>query len=187
MVKIKGIFSSLTLLIPLSIAAAPQWQIVPNESELTFTATQNGAPVYGKFKKFTGDINFDPHQLNTSAVKIVVDMNSVSDSYNQLVTTLKGKDWFDVQHFPQTIFKSTEFTKTGENTYQSKGMLTIRDKTLPVTVNFLLDSYSPSKAHAKGSATISRTAFGVGQGEWANTSTIKDNVQVNFTLSGVKK
>lgn len=176
------------LALPLmSFAAAPSWQIVPNESSLTFTATQNGAPVTGKFKNFSGEINFDPDQLKSSNVKIVVDTGSVSDAYNQLSDTLKTPDWFNTKLFPQAIFKSNEFVKTGDKTYEAKGSLTIRDKTLPVTLKFTQEEYTATKARMKGETTIKRTAFGVGQGEWADTKAVKDDVLIDFTITGTKK
>ena len=175
-------------LIPmLSIAAPPVWNIVPNASKLTFTATQNGAPVSGEFKKFTADIHFDPDQLNANNVKVVIDTGSISDPYNQLADTLRGADWFNVKQYPQAVFTSNSFKKTGDKTYQSTGNLTIRDKTLPVTLVFTQEEYTNNKARIKGSTTIKRTAFGVGQGEWADTKTIKDEVQIDFTVTAEKK
>lgn len=176
-----------SLFLPLlSLGATPEWKIVPGESKLTFTATQNGAPVSGEFKKFAATINFDPTQLNTSQVKVVVDIGSISASYNQLSDTLKGADWFNVKQYPQAIFTATKFTKTGDKTYQADGTLTIRDKTLPVTLMLTQEEYTDSKALFKGSTTIQRTAFGVGQGEWSSTKSVKDEVRIDFTISAVK-
>jgi polyisoprenoid-binding protein YceI len=181
------IFGLLAILPAISIAAVPAWQIVPEASSLSFTATQNGAPVTGQFKKFTGEINFDPANLSENNVKIIVDLASITDAYNQLSDTLKTPDWFNTNIFPQAIFQSSHFVKTGNKTYQSTGTLTIRDKTLPVTLTFTQQEYTPAKAVIKGNTTIKRTAFGVGQGEWADTNTIKDDVQVSFTVTAVKK
>lgn len=163
-------------------AAVPTWQIVPNESTLTFTATQNGAPASGNFKHFSGDISFDPAQLADSHVRIVVDLNSVTTSYREVGETLKTADWFNVKLFPQAVFTANHFTKTADNTYKTDGNLTIRDKTVPVTLTFTLADYSKAKAHVKGTTTLKRTAFGVGQGDWAKTDTVKDDVQINFNL-----
>lgn len=170
-----------------SFAAVPTWQIIPNESHLTFTATQNGAPVSGEFKTFSGDIAVDPNQLNASHVKVIVDVASVTSSYQQVADTLKSSDWFDVKIFPQAIFEAHEFSKTGDKTYQVKGILTIRNKTVPITLDVTQEEYSSSKAKVNGNTTIKRSVFGVGQGEWAATDTIKDEVQINFVLSVVKK
>jgi polyisoprenoid-binding protein YceI len=181
------ILTLLTLLPAICIAAAPAWQIVPAKSSLTFTATQNDAPVTGKFQNFTGDIYFDPNQLSTSKVKIVVDVGSVTDAYHELSDTLKRPEWFNIKLFPQAIFEAKDLIKTGDKTYQAKGTLTIRDKTVPLTLTFTQEEYSQTTAQMKGSAIIKRSAFGVGQGEWADTKTIKDDVKIDFTIAAVKK
>jgi polyisoprenoid-binding protein YceI len=176
------------LLSPLvAFAEVPAWEIIPNESSLTFTATQNGAPVTGTFTDFSGDINFDPAQLDKSNVKIVVNVGSISDAYNVLSDNLKSPDWFNTKMFPQAIFQSTSFIKTGDKTYQAKGTLTLRGQTKPVVLNFTQQEYSQTKAKMVGNTTIQRSAFGVGQGEWSDTKAVKDEVQVNFTVSAIRK
>jgi len=191
MIAIKSMIRNLTLLallIPVTVfAAVPTWTIVPNQSSITFTATQNGAPVTGQFKTFTGDIHFDVNQLKDSNVKINVDMNSVTASYGEVGSTLKTPDWFNVKVFPQAVFTASKFTKTGEDTYQAQGTLTIRDKTVPVTLDFSGKEDSQHIAHLKGSTMLKRSAFGVGQGDWAKTDNIKDDVKVEFTLTATKK
>jgi len=178
----------LCLLLPMiSLADVPTWQIVPNESHLTFTATQNNAPVTGEFKKFSGDIHFDPDQLNASHVKITVDVNSISDPYHQLSDTLITPDWFDTKDFPKAVFQSNHFTKTGDKTYQAEGTLTLRNITLPITLSFTQEQYTPTQARIKGTATLKRTPFHVGQGEWSDTKAVKDEVTINFEITAVKK
>jgi polyisoprenoid-binding protein YceI len=178
----------MVLLMPaVGMAASPAWQIVPNESTITFTATQNNAPVSGEFKSFTGEINFDPAQLDTNNVRIAVDMESVTTSYAPVADTLKTAAWFDVKLFPQAVFKANHFTKTGDKTYQANGTLTIRDKTVPVVLNFVQQNYTKTKARVTGSTLLKRTQFGIGQGEWAKTNEVKDEVQVNFALTAVRK
>lgn len=176
------------LLVPLVASAeVPSWKIVPEGSTLTFTAIQNGAPVTGAFTNFSGDINFDPAQLDKSNVKIVVYIGSISDPYNELSDTLKSADWFNAKVFPQAIFQSTGFTKTGDKMYQAKGTLTFRGKTQPIILNFSQQEYSQTKAKMMGSTTIKRTAFGVGQGEWSDTKAVKDDVQINFIVNAIRK
>lgn len=185
---IKKLLWMLFLLVPtIAFAAVPAWQIVPGESSITFTGTQNGAPATGKFNKFSGEINFDPDQLNASKVRIVIDMNSVSTSYSDFTATLLTADWFNVKAFPQAIFTAKNFTKVSDNKYQANGSMTIRDKTLPVTLTFATEELSKAKAIVKGSTTLKRTQFGIGQGEWADTETVKDDVQVNFIIAAVRQ
>ncbi|MFA5959591.1 MAG: YceI family protein [Tatlockia sp.] len=175
-------------LVPISAqSAVPEWQIIPAESQLTFTGTQNGAPVSGEFKQFTGSIFVDPNDLKSSHIDIVVDINSLSASYADLKTTLASPDWFNVKLFPKAEYKSTQFVKTGEKTYQAIGTLTLRDKSEPVTLTFTAEQLAPNKGMVVGSTVIKRTLFGVGQGEWASTNQIKDEVTVSFKVMGVKK
>jgi polyisoprenoid-binding protein YceI len=178
-----------TLLFCLSgiTVAAPSWQIVPDKSELTFVATQNGAPVTGRFKTFSGEINFDPNDLAGSHIKIVVDMASITDPYNQLADNLKIPEWLNVPAFPQAVFISKDVVKTGDKAYEARGTLTLRDKTLPIVLAFNQEEYTNTNARMKGTATIERSKFGVGQGQWTDTKTVKDDVQINFVITATKK
>lgn len=180
---------ALTLVSTLSLAETPKWQMVPAESALSFTATQNNAPVTGQFKTFTGELKCDLAKVETcgSNIKIVVDINSVSDAYNQLAETLKTTEWFDTKDYPHAVFQSNQVSKTGDNRYEAKGALTIRDKTQPVTLSFTQAEGTDSKVVFKGTTTVKRTAFGVGTGEWSDTNAIKDDVQINFTLAATRQ
>ena len=173
--------------LPLLSFAAPSWNIVPTKSQLGFVATQNNSPLTGQFKTFSGKIDFAPEQLDTSRVEMIVDTASVATSYTEVADNLKTANWLSVALFPQAIFKANHFTKTGDKTYAAIGTLTLRDKTLPLTVQFTLEEYTADHATVKGNAQLNRIAYGVGQGEWKNTDTIKDAVKVEFVLVAVKK
>ena len=134
----------------------------------------------------TGQIDFDPNQLNESKAKIVVDLNSISTSYQDLTDALKTADWFNMKLFPEAVFVATKFEKIGVDRYQAKGMLTIRDQTVPVTLTFAFALESPSVAVIRGFTILKRTAFGVGQGEWASVVEVQDDVKVNFVVSLVR-
>lgn len=168
-------------------AYATVWKIVPVESSLTFTAIQNNAPVSGKFSIFSGDIDFDPAKLDKSSVNIVVNMASVLTSYAEVGDALKSDVWFDVKLFPQAVFKASRFIKTKENTYEAQGNLTIRDKTIPVTLLFTIKDYSAKHAKVEGATVLKRRDFGVGSGEWESTDTVKDDVDVKFVINAIPK
>lgn len=169
------------------MADVPKWEILKEKSSITFTATQNNAPITGEFKIFSGEINFDTAQLSVSNVSIVVDMDSVSASYPDVAKTLKSPEWFDVKTNPKGTFKATSFSKLGEKSYQAQGTLTLRNKSSPITIPFELNQLSANTAEAKGEVTIQRSTFGVGRGEWASTDNVKDEVKINFILTATKK
>lgn len=184
----KNLVGVICLSLPLIAAAAvPTWDIIPKQSSLKFTATQNDAPVTGEFKSFKGEIQFDPTQLDASSVRVVVDMNSLNTSYSDLTSTLVTSNWFNIKVFPTAEFKANHFTKIADDTYKADGTLTIRDKSQPVTLTFTAKESPKNMAVVQGTTTLKRSAFGVGQGEWASTSEVKDPVQVSFSIVAVKK
>jgi len=174
------------LLLPAVTFAVSSWKIVPASSHITFTATQNGAPVTGEFQSFMGEIQGEPTDLKDSHVKIAVDINSVKTSDGDVASTLKTTDWFDSTDFSQAVFTADKFTQTGKNTYTATGTLTMRGETRPVILSFVLNDYSDKSFDVTGKTTLKRTAFGVGQGDWSKTDAIKDDVLVEFTLKASK-
>ncbi len=172
----------LTIICPTVFADAPSWQIVPDKSRISFTATQNNAPIKGEFKKFNGDIHFDPSKLNESHIKMSVDMNSVAGAFEELSSMLRTLDWFDTAKYPAGTFNSTEITKVDDKNFKIKGEMNVRDKKEPVTFDVILDENTPTQMRLHGTTNIKRTAFGVGQGDWADTTDVKDDVKVDFNL-----
>ena len=169
-------------------AEVPSWRIVPKESEIAFTAKQNGADVRGTFKDFKGDIRFDPNQLDKSSVTLEITIDSMEGSSSDVLRTLLTADWFDAKKFPKALFTAHSFVKDQSanakpNSFQAMGQLQLRDKTAPVTLSFVLGTYTPEKAVATGSATLKRTAFGVGQGEWSSSAVVDDGVAISFKIS----
>ena len=165
-----------------TFAQVSQWQIVREDSTITFTGTQNDAPVKGEFTGFDGQIYFDEKNLKESHVNFSVDMNSVKASFAELASMLKTLDWFDTTDFPTATFTSTEITPKAANQYQVTGDLKIRDKKSPITFLISVDQNTPNKLLVKGETNIKRTTYGVGQGDWADTKEIKDDVKVNFKI-----
>lgn len=180
----KGILLWMSLLLPMiASAGVPNWKISPDDSTITFIATQNDAPIEGKFMQFEGDIQFDPNQLKDSKAIIKVKTDSIFTALRDIADTLKSADWLSAQAFPEAIFDAATFDKKDIQHYQAHGNLTIRGKTFPVTIDFSLIDYSPEKASIKGSMKFKRTLWGIGQGEWSNTNYIKDDIRIDFVFN----
>ncbi len=167
--------------------ALSQWTLVPNESSISFTATQNSAPVTGSFKEFTATIAADPAHYQDSTVNVVVNINSLTTAYTEITSILLGSDWFNVKEFPKAEFKSTKFTKKDDKNYEATGTLTIKDKSVPVTLTFTAVESPKEQLVVEGHTTLKRLDFGIGQGDWSSTSEIKDEVTVNFKAVATRK
>lgn len=163
----------------------PKWEVIPESSRVTFTATQNHAPVTGSFDSFTCDIHFDSEHLDQSTVKAEIDMASVKADYEEVSDTLKEKDWFDVANFPKAVFESVSLKHIEGNQYEADGMLMIHGKGAPVILPFTLDiteEKGVKTADMKGKLSLKRTLFDVGQGEFKDTKTVEDDVLVEVVI-----
>jgi len=161
--------------------AAAQWSMQPKESKLTFVGEQAGAQFEGGFDKFTADISFDPKNLAASRFDVKIDTASVNTQDGERDTTIKSPDLFDVKKFPSAQYVADKFTDKGGNKYSATGKLTLRNVTKDVPIDFTFETKDGS-AWLKGAAKIKRLDFGVGQGEWKDTSTVGNDVQVRFAL-----
>ncbi len=78
-------------------------------------------------------------------------------------------------------FAATAFKVAGGGRYEARGTLTLRGVTKPMVVRFS-PGISGDTAAMEGTATVPRTAFRVGQGEWAATDQIADAVAVTIAI-----
>lgn len=168
-------------LVALLAFAASQWNLQPKESKLTFVGEQAGAQFEGSFDKFTADIRFDPKDLAASRFDVKIDTASVNTQDGERDDTIKSADLFDVKQFPGARYVADKFTDKGSNKYSATGKLTLRNVTKDVPIDFTFEN-KDGNAWLKGTAKIKRLDFGVGQGEWKDTSSVGNDVQVRFAL-----
>jgi polyisoprenoid-binding protein YceI len=167
---------------PSYAAAPPTWTVVGNASTLGFTASMNGQTFKGAFKRWTAQISFDPKNLATSRVVAVIEPASAATGDQSRDEALPTDDWFAARRFPQAKFESTAITAAGPNRYVAQGILTLRGAARPVSLPFTL-SISGDTAQMIGAATIDRSQFGVGQGQWKTGEAVALKVQVNVSIT----
>lgn len=169
-------------------APVPAYTLVKEKSFLKFVAIQNSAPVEGKFTDFTADIRFDPNQLDKSSVKVEVNMAKIEVANEEVEQNLALPEWLSVKEFPKAEFTCTKLTRMPmSDNYYADGQLTLRGKTLPAVLNFQMDHFDDKTAIAKGSVTLHRLPYGIGQGQWAKDDVIKDEVRVEFRVVAQKQ
>jgi cytochrome b561/polyisoprenoid-binding protein YceI len=165
---------------------APLAWTLQSGSTLGFSTAWSGQPIEGQFKRWDGDILFSPDALDKSKLTIRVDLASASTGDDQRDATLPTPDWFDATAYPTAVFTASRFKAMGRDRFVTNGTLTLRGVTKPVAVGFTL-KITGDQAVAQGSATVDRTAFGVGQGEWAATDEIPAEVKLSFSLKATAK
>jgi cytochrome b561/polyisoprenoid-binding protein YceI len=165
-------------------AAAPSgpvhWAVAPG-STLGFATAWSGTPISGRFDKWRADIVFSPDALDRSKVTVTIDLGSVKTGDAQRDATLPSDDWFGVAAHPQAVFTATKFEKTGPDRYVAHGTLQLKGVSKPQDLAFKL-TITGDQAAATGTASLDRTAFAVGQGEFAATDQIPGKVAVTVAL-----
>jgi polyisoprenoid-binding protein YceI len=165
-------------------AAAQHWSMDPAHSRLTFAAVQAGARFEGRFATFDPQIDFDAAHLSASRFVVTVATGSADTRDKERDETLRGKDFFDATRWPEARFETTAITSSGNGRFEAQGKLTIRDVTRPVRLEFTFTPAADGRtARLTGSTTIQRLDFGVGQGEWADTSWVGNAVDIRFDLA----
>jgi polyisoprenoid-binding protein YceI len=170
----------------LSGAALAEQKLLPAQSEVAFTSRQMGVPVDGKFRTFNAQVAFDPKKPETARIGITIDLASVSLGAPESEAELVKQPWFDTKKFPQASFQSTSVKATGPGKFDVAGKLAIkgnaRDVVVPVTL-----AQAGGVTTASGAFALMGLDFRIGEGEWADTSMVANDVQVKFrlALSGV--
>ena len=166
-------------------AAAPAYQVDSAKSSLGFTATQEGAKFDGTFHKFTAKISFSPADLAASCFDVTVDPASADTQEGDRDGTLKGADFFDVARFKTAHYITGAFSKVDATHFTATGKLTVRNVTREVPIAFTFTERNEggkNVVYLAGTANLKRLEFGLGQGDYADTSSLADAVQVKFNL-----
>ena len=155
--------------------------IDPARSSVTATFTQMGVPVEGRFTKVGGEIVYSSAAPTAARAHVVIDTASfdLDDAgYNR---ELHKPEWFDVQRFPRATFDSETVKAGAPGQFQVSGKLTIKGRSVTVAGPLSLRD-DGGAAVIEGRWPIRRLAFGIGAGEWKDTSVLADEVVVSFRL-----
>ena len=147
----------------MSALAAP---IDVTQSEVKATFKQFNVPVSGNFKKFTGDVQYDPAKPADTKATLGVDTASYDLGDPEYNKEVAGKDWFDSKNHPKATFVITGVTGSGNN-LQATGDLTIRGIKKPLKFPVKVQT-AGGKHTFTGKTQIKRLEYKVGaDGEWA--------------------
>ena len=180
---------TLTLIVAvLGALAGPVFaqKLAPAQSEIGFAIKQMGVPVEGKFKKFDAQITLDPRKPQDGKVAFSIDTASAGFGSPETDAEVPKAPWFNAAKFPQATFQSSAIKGLGGGKFEVSGKLAIKGQTRDVVVPVQLTQTGTGAAAistATGSFAIKRLEFKIGEGEWADTSMVANEVQVKFKLA----
>ncbi len=131
--------------LPVSSAlAAETYWTDQGHTEVRFGWSHAGVSIqHGEFTKAKGKLSLDPDNVEKSSIEVTIDATSVSTGFEALDKHLKSKDFLEVETYPTITFKSTSVKKTGDDTADVTGDLTIHGVTQPVTLKTKLTHRGP--------------------------------------------
>jgi polyisoprenoid-binding protein YceI len=146
--------------------ATTTWVLDPMHSEVQFKVKHLViSTVTGFFKTFEGSLTTENDDFQGADINFSLDVNSLDTNQEQRDGHVKSADFFDAEKYPTITFKSTSFTKDGDE-YKLTGDLTIKDVTKSVTLDVehggtAADFYGNTKAGFEIAGKINRKDFGL--------------------------
>jgi len=177
-----------------TIAPATTFAIDKAHSEITFQVRHLITKVRGRFADFEGSVTFDEARPEQSSATLTVNAASINTSEADRDTHLKSADFFAVDQFPTLTFKSRRVTRTGADTFDVVGDLTIhgvtKEVTLPATyLGTAKDPWGNSRAGFESELTLNRKDFGLTWNAALETGgfLVGDEVKVGFSVQAIAK
>lgn len=171
--------------------SAETYTIDPVHSSAGFSLRHIVSKFSSSFTKVTGTVEYDAAKPEASKVEATVEIASVATANEKRDNHIKSPDFFDAAKFPTATFKSTSWKKTGDDTFDVTGDLTIKDVTKPVTFKTTLVGSGPGMGGAtltgwEATATIKKSDFNVA-GPAMLSKALGDDVTLNISVEAGHK
>lgn len=128
-----GSIAAIMLFSAFTIHQSIDWEI-NDDFSIKFTS----ADPSGVFTEMSGDISFDPENLEASKFDVKVAVNSINTGSGMKNRHAVSAKWFDAEQFPTINFTSQKISKTDEG-YEALGILEMhgvaKEFTMPFTFN----------------------------------------------------
>jgi polyisoprenoid-binding protein YceI len=133
-------FIAAVAIISLSPAARANetYEFSPSGSTIGFSVRQFLGTTHGKFTKFNGKIDVDREHPENSSVTAQIDVRSIDTRIKKRDDHLRSAEFFNVEKFPNITFKSRNVSRTGPQSGDILGDLTIHGVTKPITLHVKL-------------------------------------------------
>lgn len=131
------------------VSAAETYKIDPVHSAVAFTIRHFVSKVPGRFNHFNGTITVDRNDLTKSTAEATIQVASIDTENQKRDDHLRSADFLDAAKFPTIKFKSKSWKKTGADTYDVTGDLTIKDVTKEVVLKVTSLGFGPGMQGAQ--------------------------------------
>jgi polyisoprenoid-binding protein YceI len=148
--------------------------------------------VEGRFKDFTGTINYDENDVTKSTVQFTAKIESIDTGVEPRNKHLRTADFFDAEKYPELTFKSTKVERKGKG-YVLYGDFTLKGVTKQVSLPFTVtgaikDPWGNTRFGVQAQTKINRRDYGITYGNAlpAGGFDVGDEVTINLQLEAMK-
>jgi len=170
------------LIAAVASAGAAEWRLVEAVSRLGFIATVEKNAAAGEFKMFSASLSFAPDTPATARLQVTVDTASADLHDPDMNAAVVAPAWLDAQAHPTAEFAASAVERVGDEAFVARGTLRMKGVAHAIEVPFTWQVIE-HRASMVGEFALSRTAYGVGTGEWGGTDVVGDLVTVQFELA----
>lgn len=167
-------------------AGAEQFKVDRVHSSVVFRVKHMGVSYfYGRFNDVGGSFAFDDADETKCSFDIEVKTESVDTHNEKRDNHLKSPDFFNAKQYPTIRFKSSAVKKTGDNTFEVSGELTLLGQTKPLTVT--VERVGMGKGRGGGSLCGFETTFTIKRSDFGMTyglEGVSDEVRLTVSLEG---
>ena len=156
---------------------AGQYTVDPDHASVLWKINHLGFSTFiGRFNDIEASLDFDPENFENSSIEVIINTAGLDINNPEFAEELRGSNWFDVENFPQAVYRTTSFVESNGNAFVFEGELTLLGVTAPVALNVVFNGggrnfltrkytlgFSASANFQRSDFGLSRfTSFGVG-------------------------
>jgi len=160
-------------------AGAPVFEVTPVHSNIRFQVKAS-VDIKGKFDKWGATLIFQSPDVSTGALEIKIQADSVDTGSGMKNGKLKGKYFFDVDHYSEMVFKSTKIVQTTPEHFEVDGNLTIKGVSNPEKLTLIVSNRESHLGDIDGKIVFNRKTYGMNKG--IPFISIADLVELNIKL-----
>lgn len=178
-------FLGIALFITSVAVNAAEWVLDPGLSQVIFEYSYGTDPYQGRFSNVQANFDIDPMSPTSCKFDVTINIEDIEVDSPEVLDYLLDYELFDVDTWPTATFTAEKCRLTGVNTFEADGTLTIRDQTNPMTFPFELNIDTCDGQvcfNLTSEVELLRLEYGVGQGYWANTAEVPNEVTVKVDV-----
>ena len=147
-------------------AAVETYKIDPVHSSIGFSIRHFFSPVPGAFTQFSGTIKVDRENPENNSVEATIDVPSIDTRIQKRDDDLRSANFFDATKYPTATFQSKSWKKTGDDTFDVTGDLTLHGVTKEVVLKVKSLGFGPGMQGRQisgweATTTLTREDFGI--------------------------